>query len=67
MGQTWAFTGGRVYFIFCPHTQAKDVLLVDMVGILEMAWNFKYKFLDVELDSSTAVNLICNPINPMHP
>lgn len=33
MGQTWAFTGGRVYFIFCPHTQAKDVLLVDMVGV----------------------------------
>lgn len=46
------------------------ILEAEILGLLkglEMAWNFKYKFLDVELDSSTAVNLICNPINPMHP
>lgn len=32
---------------------------------LEMTW--KYKLLDVELDSNTVVNLIYNPISPMHP
>lgn len=35
-----------------------------LVEGFEMAWNSNHKFLEVELDSSIAVNLICKPNDP---